>query len=88
MIVFFQISANTQNDTVTTYEEAEAKCHSQGSRLLQLRSFEQIWALTDTRSDYFGTAGQFLEHFPGSVVALGMKYGVIAGSSDPNFYYR
>ena len=73
---------------MNTYAEAEAKCHSEGSRLLQLRSFEQLMALTNTRADHFGPSGKFLEYFPGSMVALGMKYGSLDGSSDPIIYFR
>ena len=56
-----QISGNTINDTVTSYLEAEEKCHSEGSRLLQLRSLEQLKALTNTRADHFGPSGIHVE---------------------------
>ena len=41
--------------------EAEEKCHSEGSRLLQLRSLEQLKALTNTRADHFGPSGIHVE---------------------------
>ena len=83
-----QVSGNTINDTVTTYKEAEAKCHSEGSRLLQIRSLEQLYALTIARSNHFGPSGSFLEHYSGSLVALGMKYGLVGGNSQASLYYR
>ena len=80
----FKMSSARIQDSVQTYQEAETICHSQGARLLQLRSHEMLQALFDTRYAHF-TSGSYFYYNPGSIVAIGMKYGDLEG--DLTMYY-
>ena len=76
LLFFVKVSGNHIDDTVGTYAEAENICRAEGGRLLQIRAKEILDALSVTRFLQFSEAGEFLEFYGESLVALGMKYNV------------
>lgn len=84
----FQQSASNVQDLVQTFDIAEERCRVQGARLLQPRSKASLEFLFTTRGDYFGDAVEFMEFFPGSMVALGFWYGIHGLDTEPTLYYR
>ena len=83
------MSGNTVKDTVKTFGEAEKKCINEGARLIQPRSYEFFSSITEARKNHFEKDdGEFLKFFPGSLVAVGMKFEVNASTNMSTITYR
>lgn len=83
---YLQISGNTINDTVISYQAAVEKCQAEGARLMPFRFMNMIWTFFSTRYQQMFQPN-FLYYYSGSLVALGIKHGSLDGVSDPVFYY-
>ena len=70
-----------------TFDEAVKKCNERGTRLLHIRSEDMLSSIIKSRPLQFAQEDNFLRFFPGSVVALGLKYGILEGYSEETFYY-
>ena len=51
----YQDSESRKSDLVTSFDEAEEKCATQGARLFRIRSTESLRYLETSRADHFMT---------------------------------
>ena len=71
---------------MVSYSQAEAMCHSEGARLLQIRSQENSFAVFGTKAFYFGNGARNIPSYE-DITAIGMKYGILKEGSEPTMYY-
>ena len=83
----YQVSGNTINDTASTYEEAKQTCNVLGARLIHIRSEAMLKNIIESRPMQFSTNLGFLNFYPGSMVAIGLKYGQHDDHTSNVFYY-